>query len=859
MLSLVGCASRATPSAQPSSAGASAAPAQRSPFKPFDEVVRDAVRRDGFFETYEKGDQLFLVVPKERLGEKFLMGYQIAEGIGAAGLFGGTMLDIFEGSIVALERHGERVFLVRHPSRFTAEAGTPLEQAVDVAFGTSVLESAKIESIRPDSALVINVYDWVVSDLSGIGERVKRAAATRPETPGTATFDKARSHLVSVNGYPENLSIRAKLTFRPGQPAGYPSLADGRYVPVTVAYTMATLPAEPMEPRLADDRVGYFMTVRKDFSSDSDGFFERYVNRWRLEPSGEVVDGLMVPAAPIVYHIDPSVPEEFRPYLIAGVEAWNEAFEAAGWNDAIRAEMLPEGAAPEDLRYPTLRWSTSDQPGYGAIGPSIVDPRTGEILDADILFEANMVRGFQRDWRTIVSPGEAVQEMFTLADPGAERAALSAEISAHGALLRALLAAGGEIDPTAPVPRSYVGEALKWVTMHEVGHTLGLRHNFRSSVDTPLERLHDREWARERGVFSSAMEYPTVNVAPAGMEQGFYYNPGVGSYDRWAISFGYTADASAARDIARQAAMAGHSYGTDEDARGPGALDPTINVYDLGADPLAWGRQRAELIAGLWPRLPEAVLTDNSRYSDLTDAFGTLMGQYARALATGVKYIGGQYQYRDRFGDPDGRAPFVAVPRQRQREALRFLTEFGFGAAAFDVPPEVVRQFGADRWSHWGNGNSFGGRIDYPLHEQVLGVQTALLRQITDPLVFARIRDAEMKFGSDAVLPIPELVEELTGAIWSEVIRSDRAVVIPANRRDLQRAYLDRMEELVVSPAPRTPADARSIARMQLQDLARRIDRIVLRGGGDAYTRAHLAEARARIGKILDAGLEAEG
>ncbi len=833
-------------------------------FKSFDELTRGAVVREGFFDTYQKAENLYLAVPKDRLGEDFLMNFEIARGIGAGGLYGGTMLNIFEGSIVAFERHGDRIYLVQRPHRFVAPNDPAAAKAVELTFGESVLASAKIESIREDSAVVFDIYGWILSDLSGVGESVNRAIS-RPGQPGRATFDRERSWLESVKAFPENVNVRAKLTFRPPQPVPLPSVPDGRYIPVSVHYSFAKLPEQPMKPRLADDRVGYFMTVHKDFSNDDgDDFFVRYVNRWRLEPKGAPgPDGLVEPVEPIVYYLDHNIPERYRPYIKQGVEVWNRAFEAAGWKNAIRAEMLPEGADPEDLRYATIRWNVSDQPGYGAIGPSIVDPRTGEILDADILIEHNMILGFKRDWRTKVSPGVAIQEMLSATPEelaalaaGGESATLGAAIAAQGATLRAFLAANGDIAPGESVPMEYVGQAIVWVTAHEVGHTLGLRHNFRSSTDTPLEKLTDADWAHERGVFSSVMEYPSVNLDARGTGAPFY-NPGVGTYDLWAISYGYAADDARAAAIAREAARPGHAYGTDEDARGPGALDPTVNVYDLGADPLAWGKRRAELIASLWPTLPAHVLQDNSRYADLTGAYRTLLTEYARALATAVKYIGGQYQYRDHVGDPNGRPPFVNVPKAKQREALEFMRTHAFNEDAFALPRDVLARFGANRWSHWGESNTWGGRIDFPLLEQVLDLQTSLLSQLLNPFVFARIRDAELKFGANEVLTIPELMEGLTRSIWSEVWTGG-ARRIPANRRDLQRAYLDQMTTILVTPPSRMPADARAVARLRLEDLDRRISARVGAQSLDDYTRAHLLESRARIAKALEAGLEAE-
>ena len=853
----------ATPAARPAGAPAQEAPRPAAgPFKPWAEVTKDATRRQGWLDTYEKGDALYLAVPKDRLGKDFLISYQISQGIGAAGLFGGTMLNIFEGSVVAMERHGDRVFLVRRPSRFTAPEGSPTAQAVNLTFGSSVLASAKIESINADSALLVNAYDWFVSDLSGVGERVRFAAAQPgQQSPPPVPVEASRSYLESVKAFPSNVNVRARLTFRPSSPVNsVNSLPDARTIPVSVAYTLAPLPETPMTPRDADDRVGYFLTARKDFSTYDDGFFRRYVNRWRLEPGRQVEGGLWEPKQPIVYYLDPNIPVEYRPYIKAGVEAWSQAYEAAGWKNAIRAEMLPEGADPEDLRYHTIRWNVSDQPGYGAIGPSIVDPRTGEILDADILIEASMIAGYRREFRTLVTPAAALEDalgMGVQADGRGEQALLGAELGAQGALLRTMLVAGGVINPRDAVPLEYVGAAMKWVTMHEVGHTLGLRHNFRASSDTPLDRLADRAWTQQNGVFSSVMDYPTVNLPERGRPMGYAYNPDLGSYDRWAISYGYTADAARAARLARDAALPGHAFGTDEDSGGPSALDPTVNVYDLGQDPLAWARGRAELVRSTLPQLPRYVLSDNDRYGDLTDAFNLMMTQYARSLAVGVKYIGGQYVNRDRVGDPSGRMPFVAVPPAKQREALAFLNEYGFGEHAFAVPQTVLAGMGSNRWAHWGNNNTYGpdGRIDYPYTSLVLGVQRGLLNQLTAASTFSKIRDAELRYGAANTVGTTELLGSLTRSVWSEIY-AGRSV--GTMRRELQRAYVDRLTEMVARRPEGLPGDARAAARAALVDLRGRIATTLAGGGVDAITRAHLTESRARIDRALEAGLDVE-
>ena len=838
----------------------------KSPFKPFETVVGDAEMQEGFFDVYEKTDKLFLAIPQDKLDKDFLLTFEIARGIGARGLFGGTMLNIFEGKLVTFERRGNTVLLVQKPHRYPAEASTAAARAVDLTFGSSVLETAKIATIREDSAIIIDILPWAISDISGVGNRVNAAVATRPGTPGRANIDKGRSYLESVKVFPENLNVRTKLTFHPTAPVSINSVPDSRYIPISVHMTMAALPEVPMEPRMADDRMGYFMTVHKEFTDDDKpSFFKRYINRWRLECAAPPTGGLCDPKKPLVYYVDHNVPEQYRQALIDGVDAWQPAFEAAGFRNAIRGEMLPEGADAEDIRYATLRWNVSDQPGYGAIGPSVVDPRTGEVLDADILFEHNMLLGWKRFYRTNVDPAAAFNEMFDASEAelaalaaGGEMISMADELSSQGTLLRAALAARGEIQPGDPVPDDYIYQALVRVTLHEVGHTLGLRHNFKSSYDTPFERLHDKSFTMDNGLASSVMEYPGINVAPAGQQQGYFYTPGVGSSDRWVIAYGYAVSAERAQQIARESGAWGHAYGTDEDARGAGALDPRVSVYDLSDDPMAWGKERAVMIQGIWQDLPNHVLMDDASYADVTAAYSTLLNQYARAVGTGIKYIGGQYQNREHVGDANAADPFVSVPKAEQQEALAFLVEYGLSEDAFALPTEVFKYFGANRWSHWGLNNTVNGRIDWPMHEVIASIQSSMIRQLTNPFTLARIRDAEVKFGAENVVTIPELMTEMTHATWSEVWAAPGRN-IPSMRRDLQRAHLDRLIEFVTDAPARTPADARSVARMQLMDLNGRIARRLSPPFSfDAYTLAHLNEAQARIERALEAGLSIE-
>jgi hypothetical protein len=834
---------------------------KKEPFKDFDETIEEAEHMQGFFDIYKKTDALYLAIPKERLEEEFIMTFEVSQGLGRNLLNSGAMMS-WEGNICQFERHGNKIYLMQKPVRMVASHADE-QPMVEGAMGSSVLESADIVTIRKDDeAALIDVSKWFVSDISGVGLWLREVVTDTPGRPGRVQVDPSRSFVESVKVFPENVNVRTKLTFQPGEFPDYlNTVPDARYIPIAVYCVIAKLPETPMQPREADDRVGYFLTAMKDFSRDEPTFFARYVRKWRLEPDKQR-GNLHEPKKPIIYYLDRNIPPELRPYVQAGVEEWALAFEAAGFKSAIQADLLPREVDAEDIRYATVRWVATEIPSYGAIGPSTVDPRTGEILDADILFDANIVLSARTAYRRLVDPALLLEQMYDASafhadHPGMCGLAASEALAMQEGLVRAALIARGEIKPTDPVPLEFIGEFLKFVTMHEVGHSLGLRHNFRGSTDTPMERLHDRLWTGEKGVVNSVMEYPAPNIAPNGGPNGHYYTPTVGLYDRWAIAYGYTMDDAKAEEIARQGAAEGHAYGTDEDTGGPGALDPHANIWDLGADPLAWSKERTQIIRGLWPELVTNTLVDNVAHYELTNALQMLVFNYANSLVPAVKFVGGQYAYRDHMGDPNGREPFVPVAKVKQIDALEYVTSRAFSETSFDIPETVLTQLGANRWSHWGNTQTYAGRIDYPLHEIVLSVQNFLLGQLMHPFRFSRISDSEAKFGATNVVTIPEMMDTLSEAIWSEVW-GGTARNIPSMRRNLQRLHVDYLTEIVTNSPDRMPPDARAVARMQLKSVKSRVERALAAGTVDAYSKAHLTEVAERVDKAMEAGLEVE-
>ena len=857
-------------------AAATAAAATDKPYGDWKKLTKDAEVKHGYFTVYRKRENLYLEIRKDQLDQPVLGIFSFARGIGQDFLLGGLPLN---DRLMTFHRSGDRVLVMEQNTRFTAPKGSPMELAKDLSIANSVIASLKVESEQDSTkAVLVDFANFVVSDITDLAEGMRGALGGK-----SVRFDKERSALSSVKVFPENMEIEALLTYSPNDRAGLSldAVPDERFIPISVHYSFSKLPEVPMVPRLADDRTGFFLVAQKDFGRDhNENFWVRYATHWRLEkkdPTAAVSEVVK----PITFYLDRTIPVEYRPFVRQGIEGWQKAFEAAGLKNAIVAKDAPDDSTwdPEDVRYSTIRWITSNEPAFGAIGPSRVDPRTGEILDADILFEASFIQGFRNGYRRFigpeaiadgVSPSQLPQPSFLPAD---RRCDAGLGLVDNGALIDMTMHLDGLMPPGEPVPLEFVGKAIVWSVMHEVGHSLGLRHNFRSSTSTPVDRLNDVSWTASNGLISSVMDYPSANISPDRSKQGEYYTSTVGTCDIWNIRYGYTpsgaaavdADGAFARTIADESMQPGHEYSTDEDTYPADALDPRTNIWDLGGDPLAFAKERSAYLASLWENanFEARVVGPQGDYTTLRRAMDTLLQQQGLALGLAVKYVGGQYVSRAHRGQPGATEPLTPVPAARQREALDLLAQRAFAVDAFEVAPALLDRMAPDRWSHWGAPNYFAGyRLDYDLNGKVFAVQNALLGRLLDPSLLARLREAESR--TPAAYRMSEHFDRMTKMLWGEVGSGAgpgmKALDGTSTRRQVQRAYVDRLATMVVNPPPGAPDDARALARLQLSRVDSRAERALAGSGvmGD-YTRAHLLETRARIKRSLEAGRDADG
>lgn len=834
----------------------------------FDDVVKDTQKLEGIFTLYrqKENNKIYLEIKPEQLNKNFLATATLESGIGEKGIYSGLPLQDF---LFYFQRIDNTLQFVVRNVNFRTREGDPQARSLRRSFSDSVLYNLPIKSIHPQrKTILIDLGDLLLTDLAGLSASLELSAS-----PEQAYFGNAKV-------FPHNLEVQSILNFT-GAGGNLSVLADSRGFTLKLHYSISQLPNNNYQPRLADERVGYFITAYQDLSRDDrDDNFVRYINRWNLEKQDPKAE-ISPPKKPIVFWIDNAVPLEYRDAIRAGVLMWNQAFLQAGFKDAIEVKQMPDNATWDaaDIRYNTIRWiNTVD--GYFALGPSRVNPLTGEILDADILVDASFVRALKNEYRQIILPKQT-QTPTTLSTLMQNRLLCGKNDQKNKGLIGNLSKLAGEYDlcygiestnqfafgalamsllantvPSRDQMQDYIHQYLRLIIAHEVGHTLGLRHNFRGSNLLPPEEMNNREITSTKGLTASVMDYIPPNIAPRGTVQGDYFPDKVGSYDIWAIQYGYTpsgakstiAEKSFLAEIAKLSENPELSYSPDEDTS---EIDPTSAPWDNSGNVLVYSRWQLDNSRVMWDRLNQGYLMYGDSYSDLTDQFSTIFGNYLQQLSYTIKYIGGQSFYRVNPVDNKGRLPFVAVPVEKQRQALATLQEYVFDEEALKFSPKLLNKLVPSRWYHWGS-TPVTGRLDFPVHDLVLFVQSAVLSDLLSSDRLTRIKDIELKSKPGEALTLPEVFNTLQDGIWTEVLQPKGKLEISSLRRGLQRQYVNFLTAMVLRKVD-VPEDARTLAWYKLKQLDHQLKRV---RSNDEYTKAHLLETRDRIEKALNAPLQ---
>lgn len=749
-----------------------------------DVITEDAVTSEGLFDTHMIDDKLYYEIPLETLDKEMLLLTRVARTPDGAG-YGGSKANT---STVRWERNGDRVLLRLASYENFAGDSTAVAQAVRNSNFEPIIGAFDVEVMSDDSsAVVAEVTDLFTSDVTLLG-----LPKFRREQYGVRRLDGDRTYIVRATAFPTNVEVRRVVTYEATEA---PSNAASNTLSMEMHHSMLALPDDPMEPRLCDERVGFFSTRQIDYGLDEQrAVTQCFVTRWRLEPSdpeafarGELVE----PVEPIVYYIDPATPPKWIPYLKQGVVDWQPAFERAGFRNAIVARDAPDDPdwSPEDARWSVIRYLAS--PVQNASGPHVHDPRTGEILESDIQWYHN-VMNLLRNWFFV------------------QTAAVNED------------ARGVKFDD------ELMGELVRFVSAHEVGHTIGLQHNMQSSSAYSVEQLRTR-FTCEMGVAPSIMDYARFNyVAQPGDDACLM--PLVGPYDKFAIEWGYRPfpgkDRYEEREDLRTMVVE-----MQEDPvyrfSSPNGADPSALTEAIGDDAMRASDYGVENLKRIVDNLTEWTFEEGEDYSQLEEIYGNVVSQWSRYTGHVVANVGGVVRTRKRQGQ-DG-VPYERVSADRQRRAMEYLNRQVFATPEWLVDADVLDRFQGS------------GALDL-----VRGRQAAALGQALNVERMKRLVEQEA-FHGDEAYALGEMLDDLRAGVWSEAGGDTDAY-----RRNLQRAYLERMGALMEDEdAMRT--DVAPFVRGQLAALRGELEAAAA-GASHRATRLHFLDAVERIEAILEPG-----
>ncbi|MFH1374230.1 MAG: zinc-dependent metalloprotease [bacterium] len=827
--------------------------------KPFDELIKDRVVIEGLFTFYHDttDNSMLMAVKPEQIGPVFLCG----------GTRSGSEGAVYDNAAMSgsfpffFRRVGMKLMMLEKNVRFRADTTAALYRALDRGVSDHLFASTTIKSKPQDSTgtILIDPADYFIRDAQNVGHFLGGTRKTG------FSFDDKNSYFGLVKSFPENTEIDVRLHYETKKPFRATSMQNPYSMFHTYHYSLSTLPETDYVSRIGDDRVGHFLTMYQDYSElDSETPYVRYVERWHLKkknPDARISE----PVEPIVFWVENTVPPEYRDAVAEGIEFWQPAFEKIGFRNAIIAKQMPDTADwdPADVRYNTVRWVVMPGASY-AVGPSRANPFTGQIYDADIRVCVDFIRHMFLNMENFISPVSHddnfdAEELLTnpdidIPDP---RVCTYAEESAREAAfgLSYLQSAAGDLADKDSLTKEYVHAYIVELVAHEIGHTLGFRHNFKASTIYTLDQMNDREFTRQHSMTGTIMDYTAANIAGPGKVQGEFYASVPGPYDDWVIEYAYSdfgtitpeEELPRLREIAARAPEAMLVYGTDEDAFGYSAksIDPLCNLFDMGDDPIAYCEHRINLTRELWFNSMDEFEKPGEGYQRVRRAFQYGWRPYTEATRFVPKFVGGIYHNRHHVDDPGGQIPFRPVPATEQRQAMAFLSDHIFAPDAFDLPAELLNKLQPERFPDFNWSVYSISQIDYPIHDRVLGIQNGALRMLYSPYILYRLVNNLKRYDPDEeVYTMYDMFTDLRHSIWGELDQSEN---INSFRRQLQLRHLNYLIAIYLSRSSSIPSDARSLAANDLDILETTAGETAGSAAIDNMTRVHLKEVQRQI------------
>jgi hypothetical protein len=809
------------------------------------EILAEKEVFEGFFTIYrdKKDGSGLVVLDGSQLNKPFLYFVSTVDGAVAAGTFRGQ----FRGSrLIEFRRNYDRIEVVSKTPRFYFDPENAVSGAADANISEAILVSTKIEH-EEDGKIAISLSDLFANEeLHKVSQSPldDKDAEKRRFKPGKLSGDKTT--VSDIKNFPENTHVVVRYVYENSEPkvGGGDEISDARYTTLQIQHAFIKAPDNNFNPRRDDPRIGFFSQQFDDLTSDQTANYRDVINRWDLEKKNPGA-GVSDPVKPITWWIENTTPVEWRETIKNATLAWNTSFEKAGISNAIEVKIQPDDAAwsSDDVRYNVLRWTSSPRPPFGGYGPSISHPLTGQIIGSDIMLEYSFMKG-----RWIAG------EMFTdgyasLSDSlqGDERMNCSLGHELNLGMMFGQYA--GMADGMGKIEEEkLLRQSMAYLILHEVGHTLGLNHNMMASQLHGHDEAHDASVTQ--GILAgSVMDYPSVNYAPVGKEQGDFYTEKPGPYDDWAIMYGYSeALADPIEEKKRLTAILSRSaepqlaFGNDaDDMRAVGRhVDPRINIFDMSSDAVDYAKDRFELIKHMAGKLKEKTLVDGRSHNDLTVGVNVLFGEFARQASVVSRYIGGVYLNRAFVGQEGYTQPLTPVPEVEQQNAMDTLGAFVFAPDAIDEMAPLFAYIQRQR-----RGFSGWGRDESPrLHDMLLGAQKNVLDHVMHPNVLIRLTDTTL-YGN--TFTAEKMMTNLTDAMFKADSKGD----VNSYRRNLQVEYVER---LIAMSGLEAKSKYDNFAQASSMYELGRVADMVEKSRGDLATKIHKAFLRERIERAFYKG-----
>ena len=777
----------------------------------YEKVVTKEMKTDeGLFKVHSLDDTFLFEVPDSLLNREMLMVTRIAKTANGIGFGGGKA----NTQVLRWERKKKKILLRIVSHSVVADTILPVHEAVVNSNFEPVLFSFPIKAFNKDTtAVVIDATSLFSTDVKPLGFPQfyrKRYGVTR--------IDKSRSYIDRVSSYPQNIETRHVKTYFASKS---PSNGSVGSISIEMSNSMILLPKVPMKRRYFDERVGWFARGQVDYGLDAQrSKTVTYLDRWRLEvkeedlakfKAGELVE----PKKQIVYYVDRATPEVWREYIKQGIEDWQVAFEAAGFKNAIIAKDPPSKEedpewSPEDVRYSVVRYLASPIPN--ANGPHVSDPRSGEILESDINWYHN-VMSLLRNWYFV------------------QTAAINPEAQ------------------TIEFKDEVMGRLVRFVSSHEVGHTLGLPHNMGSSSAYPVDSLRSASFTKKFGTAPSIMDYARFNYIAQPEDKGVALMPDIGPYDKHAIEWGYRPilDKTAVDEkttlnkwILDRADNLMYRFGHQQAG---GVVDPSSQTEDLGDDAIKAGSYGIKNLQRILPNIEKWTTKDGENYDEMATMYGQVLSQFNRYMGHVTANIGGVYEYY-KTSDQEG-AIYTHVAKSHQKNALNFINKELFSTPTWMIDKNIYAK------------TQFSGAI-----EKIGSVQTRTLYNILDSGRMARMIENQTMNGSKAY-SLVAMFSDLRKGVWSELYTGK---TIDTYRRNLQRAHINRLDYLLNTAKNQRGAnrgyfkqstvnigqsDIKAMVRGELNRIKREI-RAAVSKASNTTSRYHLQDAIARIDVALD-------